>query len=183
VKTMTTGRKFWITLLVILGLWLVVASTAWAGGGQENFTIHIALDKTLVAPGDSILVTGTGAKPGTLVALLIVPDPSSGANALASLEGMPDSNGNFSTVITVPATTETGRYAVRAEQPPGYGKLVTQFFWTGICVNECTGQSLGEMLPSTGGPLPAGLSISAILSGLLVSALAVRGAGRAIRNL
>ena len=180
---MATGYKFWITVLVVLGLWLVVASTALAGGGKDDFTIHLSLDRTLVAPGDTIRVTGSGAKPGTKVALLIVPDPSSGANALASQEGMPNPNGTFSAAITVPETAETGRYAVRAEQPAGYGKLVDQFFWAGICVNECTGKSLGEMLPDTGGDLSAGLSISAILSGLLVSALAVCGAGRAIKSM
>ena len=55
-------------------------------------------------------------------------------------------------------------------QPPGNGALVNQYYWVGICANECTGETLGSMLPDTGGAL-AGASVSLVLSGLLVSAL------------
>jgi hypothetical protein len=167
-------------MLLVLGLWLAVAPSALAGGGQDNFTIRISLSKTLLAPGDAISLTGSGAQAGVAVNVLIVRDPTSGANALAAVQVMPDANGNFSATVTVPATAATGRYAVRAEQPPGNGALVNQYFWAGICVNECTGESLGSMLPDTGGA-SSGASVSLVLSGLLVSALAVRGVGRAMR--
>jgi hypothetical protein len=177
---MIVHRLYWIMAL-LLGLWLAFTPVALAGGGQENFTIRIGLDRTFVAPGDAINVTGSGAEPGTAVAVLIVPDPSSGANSLASLEVTPGANGAFATTISVPGTATTGRYAVRAEQPPRFGGLVRQYAWAGICVNECTGETLGSMLPTTGGPLPGGGSLPILLSGLLVSALAVRGVGRAVR--
>ncbi len=176
----TVYRRYWITLLV-LGAWLVVTPTALAGEGPDDFTIRITIDRTLLAPGDAIGVTGSGAEAHVAVNVLIVPDPSSGANALTAVEVMPDANGNFRASVTLPDTAETGRYAVRAEQPPGNGALVNQYYWVGICVNECTGESLGAMLPQTGGPSPAGASLSLILSGLLVPALAIRGARSAIR--
>jgi hypothetical protein len=180
-ETMAKHRLYWISLLV-LGVWLAATPIALAGGGQDNFTISMTISQQIVAPGASITVTGSGADPALRVAVLIVPSPNSGANALASVEAVPDAGGNFSAVVTVPDTAATGRYAVRAEQPPVYGGLVRQFFWVGICVNQCTGQSLGSMLPDTGGSLPTGASIPLVLSGILVSALAVRGVGRAVRG-
>jgi hypothetical protein len=175
---MSIHRAYWITLLV-LGVWLALTPIALAGGGQENFTIRITLDKTFVSPGDTISVTGSGAEVGVLVNVQIVPDPASGANALTAVEVMPDANGNFSTSITVPDTATTGRYAVRAEQPPGNGALVTQYYWVGICVNECTGETLGSMLPETGGISSMGALVSLTLSGLLVGTLTVQGIRRA----
>ncbi len=175
---MSIHRAYWITLLV-LGVWLAVTPIALAGGGQENFTIRVTLDKTFAIPGDTISVTGSGAEAGILVNVQIVPDPASGANALTAVEVMPDANGNFSTSVTVPDTATTGRYAVRAEQPPGNGALVTQYYWVGICVNECTGETLGSMLPETGGISSTGAWVSLTLSGLLVGTLAVQGARRA----
>ncbi|MEJ2557509.1 MAG: autotransporter outer membrane beta-barrel domain-containing protein [Anaerolineae bacterium] len=175
---MSIHRAHWITLLV-LGVWLAVTPMALAGGGQENFTIRATLDKTFVSPGDIISVTGSGAEAGVLVNVQIVPDPASGANALTVVEVMPDANGNFSTSVTVPDTATTGRYAVRAEQPPGNGALVTQYYWVGICVNECTGETLGSMLPETGGISSTGALVSLSLSGLLVGTLTVQGIRRA----
>jgi hypothetical protein len=177
---MAVRRIHWITLL-LLGVWLAIAPIALAGEGPDDFTINIVLDKTLVGPGDVISVSGSGAEVGVYVNVLIVPDPSSGANALAAVEVWPDAGGNFSAAVTLPDTAQTGRYAVRAEQPPGNGALVNQYYWVGICVNECIGETLGAMLPETGGPLAAGVSIPVILSGLLVSALVIQGAGRAFR--
>ena len=171
---MAKGRAYRVVLLV-LGVWLIVTPMVLAGEGQDEFTIRITLSQTMVGPGDTIDVTGSGAEADVAVNVLIVSDPSSGANALAAVEVMPDADGGFATSVTVPDTAETGRYAVRAEQPPGNGALVNQYYWVGICVNECTGETLGSMLPETGGPFPAGVSASLILSGLLVSALAVRG--------
>jgi hypothetical protein len=175
---MTIHRGYWITLL-ILGVWLAVTPVALArpnfGEGADDFTIRITLDKTRVGPGDAISVTGSGADANVAVNVLIVPDPSSGANALTAVEVTPDADGNFSATLTVPDTAETGRYAVRAEQPPGGGALVNQYYWVGICVNECTGESLGSMLPETGGLAPAGALVSLVLSGLLIGALAVQG--------
>ena len=176
---MLLRRKIWIGVL-LLGMWLVVAPIALAGEGPDDFTIRITISKTLAVAGDAISVTGSGAEPSVAVNVLIVPDPASGANALSAVEVMPGAGGNFSATVTLPDTVGTGRYAVRAEQPPGYGALVQQYYWVGICVNECTGETLGSMLPETGGPLAAGASMSLILSGLLVSALAVRGIGRAV---
>jgi hypothetical protein len=175
---MSIHRAYWITLLV-LGIWLAVTPIVLAGGGQENFTIRITLDKTFVSPGDAINVTGSGAEAGVLVNVQIVPDPASGANALTAVQVMPDANGNFSASVTLPDTAETGRYAVRAEQPPGSGALVNQYYWVGICVNECTGETLGSMLPETGGLSPTGAWVSLTLSGLLVGTLAVQGVRRA----
>jgi len=176
---MAPSRRFWIAML-LLGIWLAIAPIALAGEGPDDFTIRMTISRTLVGTGDVISVTGSGAEPGVAVNVLIVPDPSSGANALAAVAAMPDSSGNFSATVTVPGTAGTGRYAVRAEQPPGNGALVNQYYWVGICVNECTGESLGSMLPETGGPLPAGASISLIMSALLASTLVVRGARRAV---
>jgi hypothetical protein len=177
---MIVDRKHWITLL-LMAAWLVGAPIVLAGEGADDFTIQVTLDKTLVVPGDSISVTGSGAEAEVAVNVLIVPDPTSGANALTAVEVMPDAEGNFSATVTLPDTAETGRYAVRAEQPPGGGALVNQYYWVGICVNECTGESLGSMLPETGGRLPGGASVPLVLSGLLVSMLMVRGLGRSIR--
>jgi hypothetical protein len=175
---MSIHRTYLVTLLV-LGIWLTVTPIALAGGGQENFTIRVTLDKTFAIPGDTISVTGSGAEAGVLVNVQIVPDPASGANALTAVEVMPDANGNFSTSVTVPDTATTGRYAVRAEQPPGNGALVTQYYWVGICVNECTGETLGSMLPETGGISSTGALVSLTLSGLLVGTLTVQGIRRA----
>jgi hypothetical protein len=172
-------RKYWIGVL-LLGIWLAGAPIALAGKGQDDFTIRMNLNKTLVGPGDAISVTGSGAVTGVAVKVLIVPDPTSGANALTGVEVMPDGAGNFSATVTLPDTVGTGRYAVRAEQPPGNGALVNQYYWVGICVNECTGESLGSMLPETGGTFPAGASLSLGLSSLLVLALVVLGVRSAV---
>jgi hypothetical protein len=174
---MSIHRLYWITLLVF-GIWLAVTPIALAGGGQDRFTIRMTLDKTFVSPGNTINVTGSGATAGVLVNVQIVPDPSSGANALTTVQVMPDANGNFSASVTLPDTAKTGRYAVRAEQPPGNGALVTQYYWVGICVNECTGETLGSMLPETGGLSSTGALVSLTLSGLLVGTLAVQGVRR-----
>ena len=171
----------WIVVLA-LGVWLIVAPAALAGpslgGGADDFTIRITLDKTLVSPGDAISVTGSGATVDVAVNVLIVPSPTSGANALAAVQVKPDADGKFSATISVPDTAETGRYAVRAEQPPGNGSLVNQYYWVGICVNQCTGASLGSQLPETGSTLPTGATLSLALSGLLVSTLVVQGVRR-----
>lgn len=178
---MAKHNRFWIAAL-LLGIWLAVTPVALAGEGPDDFTIRMTISKTLVRPGDTINVTGNGAEAGIVVNVLIVPDPSSGANALTGVQVTPDANGNFSASVKVPDTTGTGRYAVRAEQPPGNGALVNQYYWVGICINACTGESLGSMLPETGGPVPDGVSIPLVLSGLLVSALSVRGIGRAVKT-
>ena len=176
---MALRRRYWIGVM-LLGIWLAITPVALAGEGPDDFTIRMTISRTLVGPGDVISVTGSGAEPGVTVNVQIVPDPSSGANALTAVTAMPDAGGNFSATIAVPGTAGTGRYAVRAEQPPGNGALVNQYYWVGICVNECTGETLGSMLPETGGPLPAGASISLIMSALLASTLVVRGARRAV---
>ncbi len=174
---MTMRRIYWMIVLA-LGVWLVAAPLALAGGGPSNFTIQFTLSRTIVQPGDAIQVTGTGARTDLIVNVLIVPAPTSGANALTAVQVNPQADGSFSATVTVPATAQTGRYAVRAEQPAGNGRLVKQFGWVGICVNECTGASLGSQLPETGGTLPGGTAVPLALSGLLVSMLVVQGARR-----
>jgi hypothetical protein len=174
---MSLRRIYWLIVLA-LGMWLIAAPLALAGGGSSNFTIQFTLSRTIVKPGDAIQVTGTGAVNDLIVNVLIVPAPTSGANALTAVQVNPQADGSFSATITVPATAQTGRYAVRAEQPAGNGALVRQFGWVGICVNECTGQSLGSQLPETGGTLPGGAAAPLALSGLLVSMLVVQGVRR-----
>ncbi len=174
---MIMRRIYWLTALA-LGVWLVAAPLALAGGGPSNFTIQFTLSRTMVAPGDAIQVTGTGARTDLIVNVLIVPAPTSGANALTAVQVNPQADGSFSATVTVPATAQTGRYAVRAEQPAGNGRLVNQFGWVGICVNECTGASLGSQLPETGGEFPEGAAVPLALSGLLVSMLVVQGVRR-----
>jgi len=178
---MTRGHGRWVFVLV-LGLWLSLTPIALAGQGIDDFTIRMTLSRTMVAPGDAIQATGSGAVAGVAVDVLIVQDPSSGANPLTSTQVMPDANGNFSATITVPGTATTGRYAVRAEQPPGNGGLVDQYYWVGICVNQCTGESLSSLLPETGGPLGGGATLPLILSGLLVSGLVAGGLRRAAHS-
>jgi hypothetical protein len=180
---MITIYRAYLIIVLALGAWLIIAPVALAspnfGEGAGDFTIRITIDKTLVSPGDEISVTGSGAEADVAINVLIVPDPTSGAGALTAVEVTPDADGNFSTTLTVPDTAETGRYAVRAEQPPGNGVLVNQYYWVGICVNECTGESFGATLPETGGASPAGTVLSLTLSGLLVGTLAVQGVRRA----
>lgn len=171
---MTTHRLYWISLLVTV-IWLAVASTVLAGDGPDKFALRLTLDKLFVRPGEAIQVTGTGAIRDVAVNVLIVPFPASGANALTAVEVMPNATGFFSATVTVPDTTATGRYAVRAEQPPGHGALVTQYAWVGICVNACTGQTLGSLLPDTGGAEAKAATPAGILSGLLILGLGVNG--------
>ena len=174
---MIMRRIYWLIVLV-LGVWLVAAPVVLAGGGSDNFTIRIVLSRTMVSPGDAIQVTGTGAKSAMVVNVLVVPAPTSGANALAAVQVNPAADGTFTATITVPNTAQTGRYAIRAEQPAGNGALVNQYGWVGICVNQCTGESFGSQLPETGGELPGGAALPLALSGLLVSMLVVQGARR-----
>jgi len=167
-------RVYWILILVTL-LLLVIAPAVLAGGGPDKFALRLTLDKTLVEPGEAIQVSGIGAEAGQAVGVLIVPFPASGANALATVEVTPNANGAFSATVTAPATTATGRYAIRAEQPPGYGALVNQYAWVGLCVTECTGETLGSMLPDTGGAAAREATPLWVFSGLLLLALAVNG--------
>lgn len=171
---MMTHRVYWIMVLVI-ALWVALVPTVLAGDGPDKFSLRLTLDKHLLQPGEAIQVSGIGAIRDVTVGVLLVPFPDSGANALTSVEVRPNDVGAFNATLTVPATTATGRYAVRAEQPPRYGAPVTQYAWVGICVNACTGQTLGSMLPDTGEALPEQTPLPGVLSGWLILALVVNG--------
>lgn len=158
-----------------IALLLLPISLAWAGG-ETGTTLRITISPINGDPGTDIAVTGEGAKAGIPVKVMIVTNGDTGAGAIAEVTVDAAADGKFSAKLTVPEGTKDGNYAVRAEQRNQQGGLI-QYWWVGFQVGG--GNAL---LPVTGTLPGTSVTITAALGALLVIALAVQGARRALRR-
>jgi hypothetical protein len=116
---------FLISLLLslfLIGLLLVGGTMA----GEPS--LRITIDPRTGPPGTAISVTGEGAQTDKSVKVAFVTS-GEGGTSLAEVEVTPQTDGTFTTTITVPDGTGGGTYAVRAEQTnPSTGNLIHYWY-------------------------------------------------------
>jgi hypothetical protein len=106
---------------------------------------------------------------------MLATNGETGEGALTVVQVDPDAGGNFTAVVTVPADTPAGRYAVRAEQRiPDIGRV---YWWAGFTVGTTT-----ILIPTTGGVREASFALAGILAALLVGMMAFQGVRLALRR-
>lgn len=161
-------------LLTLAALLLLPVYSAVASDGGVGF--RIAVSPSSGPPGTPITVTGQGALVGLPVQVMLVVNGQTGEGALTVAQVEPDASGNFTAVVTVPADTPSGRYAVRAEQRDIHGMGLV-FWWAGFTVGTTT-----ILIPTTGGVPEASSGLAVILAALLVGMMAFQGVHRALRH-
>ncbi len=162
-----------IVVLVLAALFLLSVSTALAGG---ETTLRISISPINGDPGTDIAVTGTGAKAGIPVKVMIVTNGDTGEGAIAEVTVDPADDGTFSATIVVPDDTADGSYAVRAEQRNEGGGLI-HYWWVGFQVGG------GDVLLPETGTLPGtSITVTVALAALLVAGLIAQGVRRALRR-
>jgi hypothetical protein len=78
-------------------------------------TDDLTLDRTVVAAGGQLNVSGGGFCPGAVIQLSMV--PKSGGPSIDLGTATADSNGDFSKAVTIPADTDPRRYILEASGP------------------------------------------------------------------
>ena len=98
--------------------------------------VTVSTSASSVNPGDGITITGDNWLPYNLqLQVSIVPNQGSGsANAIASTNATPDSNGHFSVNLTIDKNAQPGQYVVNVAAP-GEPTLTNQPSSTIITVN------------------------------------------------
>jgi hypothetical protein len=145
-----------------------------AGGGSSNPGVpnRISINPGQGDPGETIAVTGTGAKPGTKVTVSLSPGAETAEGALASVELDVGKDGTFSTNLTIPEDAEDGLYAIRAEQFTENGGVL-QYYWNQVVIGD---GGDGPLMPNSGGVFDQaaskGVSLVALL---LIGVLLLRG--------
>jgi len=102
-----------------------VCAISSAGGVASGQTFSVAQKVTVSAstnsvnPGDSITITGDNWLPYNLqLQVSVVPNQGAGsANAIASTNATPDSNGHFSVNLTIDKNAQPGQYVVNVAAP------------------------------------------------------------------
>ena len=154
-------RKSIFRISLALSLFLIgllLSGVTMASGS----TLRITIDPRTGPPGTAISVTGEGAQTDKLVKVVFVTS-SAGGTSLAEVEVTPQADGTFTTTITVPAGTEGGTYAVRAEQTnPATGNLI-HYWWNSFTV---TGASAAT--PEAPAPVVPAVSATATVTAPVV---------------
>lgn len=159
-------------LLTLAALLLLPAYSAVASDDGSMF--HFSVSPLSGPQNTPITVSGQGALAGLPVQVMLAVNGETGDGALTVVQVDPDPGGNFTAVVTVPATATDGRYAVRAEQRDIQGTLL-RYYWAGFTV--------GPVLnPTTGGLRETSLALAAILAALLVGMMAFQGMRLALRR-
>ncbi|MGC8877881.1 MAG: hypothetical protein ACP5R2_01490 [Anaerolineae bacterium] len=159
-------------VLTLAVLALLPAYSALASG--EVTALTFTINPAGGPQGTPVTVSGQGAQVGLPVQVMLVTDGETGAGALALVQAMPDTNGNFTATLIVPAEAAAGRYAVRAEQRDAQGALV-QYYWISFNVGPA-------LVPVTGGWRGNSLTLAGALAALLVGLIAFQGIRLALRR-
>lgn len=101
------GRRLAIAGVLTSLLLLVPSGTAGAQVYPPD-GCQISISRSVVAPGDTVIVTGVDFLPGENVDLFLLSDPVFLATVVA------DSTGSFSTEVTIPLGTTPGLHQIRA---------------------------------------------------------------------
>jgi len=166
-------------VLVTVVVFLAAGRPVSAGRGNPNVPVNIrvVVNPSQGNPGDTIQVSGTGADPSSNVVVTLAPQADSAAGALATITVTSAASGDFSAMLTIPANTQDGIYAVRAEQFTANGN-VSQFYWNSFVVG--TGGTGGPLLPTAGDILPVP-ALTPLIPLLLVLGLMIQGVCAVIR--
>lgn len=150
-----------MTLLAVVSLGVPLAGAAPAGA-QTYSGCQAVLSDITPEPGQTITVTGTGAKAGDVVTATL--------NNVVIGSGVADTNGSFQFSATIPVGTPTGTATVFVNCGPDGGTL-------GVVIT--VGATTAPPLPRTGAgntiPLLK-LGIALIAAGALILALRRRSA-------
>lgn len=160
--------------LILLSLVLIMGSTVHAGDGDLPITISITPFSG--EAGTVVSVTGTTTEPTVMVFVTLSPQPNSSLDALATVEVAPESDGTFSTSLTVPADLTDGVYYVRAGQFIGTSEY---YYYNTFRVGSGVDAAL---LPTTGNILGTPVTLTGAIGFLLVLALAAGGTIRVINR-
>ncbi len=173
-------KRLIIFLLLVVGVLLVVSSAF-----AQEISLVSNINPRLGGPGTEVTVSGSGAWPNANVTVALTPQAESNAGALATLDVVPNADGTFSTVLTIPEGISPGVYFIRTEQASPE-RFISQFYWNTFRVGTSTvtaetppAATAGEapgVLPQTGGvPVASGSMISILGLLLLVVGLVGRG--------
>jgi len=141
--------------------------------------VTVSASANSVNPGDSITITGDNWLPYNLqLQVSIVPNQGTGnANAIASTNATPDSNGHFSVNLTIDKNAQSGQYVVNVAAP-GESTLTNQPSSTIITVNgQATPTSTPAATSTKGGSNGNGgvTTLAFILGGLGLLCVIVGG--------
>ena len=96
-------------LLLIALLVLAVVAVPVAAFAQYPPAPAVSINPTIVEPGGTVTVTGSGFCPSSTVTIRIKSDQG---NTVATFSAVADSTGSFSTPVTVPSNLPAGRYTI-----------------------------------------------------------------------
>jgi hypothetical protein len=174
-------KRFLLFVSLLTSLIFFSGGIVLAGGGSSDapVDIRISINPTQGDPGESIAVTGTRAKPGSTVFISLSPGAETAEGALVTVEVDPAADGTFSTNLTIPADTEDGIYAIRAEQLSERGNVL-QYYWNAVIVGN---GGDGPLLPTSGGVIEAEANTGiTTLALILIGLLMLGGVYRVIRT-
>jgi hypothetical protein len=124
-----------LIVLFLVGILLMTnPALASAGGPETQITLFKDISTRIGAPGTEVTLSGSGAVPGQNIIVTLTPQPDTTAGAWVREEIMPNQDGTFSAVLTVPADIPGGVYYVRAEQHTPLGFL-QHYFWNTFTVS------------------------------------------------
>jgi hypothetical protein len=177
--------KYAVILVLVVGL-LVAASPALA----QEISLFSNINPMHGGPGTEVTVSGSGAWPNQNVIVSLAPQAESNAGALVTLEVTPNTDGTFSTILTIPEEEiSPGVYFVRTEQA-NPERFISQYYWNTVRVGTLmlpavaaetempvviVGEAPAE-LPVTGGAA-ATPSRVIVLLGLVLVAVGLVGRG------
>ena len=157
-------RKLGSALAVAAGLALLACPAHAQDKDYPPSSGGLTVSESSVSPGERFTVSGDGAQPGATVTFTLQRSPSAPGTGRA-VGSTTDTNGEFSTTLTMPAETEPGVYALTASSGRGILAVMT--------LRVVMVSSIGG-LPFTGANVLPGLAAGATLivaGGLLLLSL------------